>query len=179
MKLNCTQTCMLILFTRSWASHDGFVAWWPDYTERYLPDRYFALKKSKLEYTGPNPNAFSPIIRGFITISGRLTPVVPDMAPCKVKVTAKIDGRYPVDFFIDYLYPENAVLLSSEGFLALALADCGTTTHWVRTYLLVLVSKPSVINGYTRAGFAYVDFPTTGNRREFWGHIPPREIDLY
>ncbi|KAH6663862.1 heterokaryon incompatibility protein-domain-containing protein [Halenospora varia] len=162
--------------TWTWASHNGFVAWWPNHSS-FQPEARLALRKTELRYCGNKPETFGKVDGGFITIEGVISQVVVQSIPENAAVSAKME-KFPVKFFVDSLYPKDYASPPVR-FPALALGHGVDTTHWIRTYLLVLKPISSTQLSYWRVGFAYVDFQTLEQRTKFWAGITPQVIHLF
>ncbi|KAI1125357.1 heterokaryon incompatibility protein-domain-containing protein [Nemania abortiva] len=162
--------------TWTWASHDGFIAWWPSH-ENFEADRRFRFHGESLQYRNQKAATMFSVDGGFVRIEGCVSEIAICSLPDKTEVDASVENR-AAKLFIDTVDPGDFAQLPMR-FPVVAIGHASDTRHWVRTYLLVLGSVASQAHSYERIGFAFVDFQTVEERAGFWDGIDSQQILLF
>ncbi|KAI0120135.1 heterokaryon incompatibility protein-domain-containing protein [Nemania sp. FL0031] len=162
--------------TWTWASHDGFVAWWPSHAN-FEADQRFRFHGESLQHRNQRAASLFSVDGGFIRIEGCVSELTVRSPPDKPEVGASLSGR-AAKLFIDDVYPDVFAQLP-VCLPVVAMGHSSDTRHWIRTYLLVLKFLASQALSCERIGFAFVDFETEDERAEFWGGVETQQILLF
>ncbi|KAJ8127808.1 hypothetical protein O1611_g5828 [Lasiodiplodia mahajangana] len=146
--------------TWTWASHDGFVTWWPSHGN-FEADRRFRFHGESLQYRNQRAASLFSVDGGFIRVEGCVSELTIHSPPDKPEVGASLKGR-AARLFVDDVYPDDFAQLS----MCLLVVALG---H----------SSGSEALSCERIGLAFVDFETEDERAEFWNVAETQQILLF